>query len=327
MRRNVHAGHIESGGLRLEMFTDDELDDLHLGTLEVLERTGVFVADDQARQLFAGAGARVAGDGVVRIPGHVVEEAIATAPSRLVLCGRDPSRDTVLEPGRVNFCNFGQAVYVVDASGDYRAAVIADSLDTARLIDALPEIDILMGTVAAADVPIATANLRRAEQMFTGCSKHALLAPGSDRVAALTREMAAVAAGYSDAADLRARPTVTHVVCPVSPLKLIGEVSDVIIGAARAGIPLNVVSAALAGVTAPVHLAGAIVLTNAEVLACTVLAQLAARGAPVIYGSSTTASDLRFGSASVGSPECALVSAGLAALARRYRLPSLLAGL
>lgn len=327
MRRQPRSGHLCSGGLRVNMFTDDELDDIHLATLEVLERTGVFVEDDEAREVLAGGGARVDDAGVVRIPGHVVDEAIASAPSRVVCCGRDPADDTVLEAGRVSFCNFGQAVLVVDADGVLRPSGIDDLEDTARLVDALPEMDILMGTVAAPDVPVVTANLHRAERLMTGCSKHALLAPGSARIAALTRAMAAVAAGYGSLDELRRRPTVTHVVCPVSPLRLIAEVTSVIIDAAREGIPVNVVSMALGGVTAPIRLAGAIVQSNAEVLACIVLAQLTAKGAPVIYGSSTTASDLRYGSASVGSPECALISAGLAAVARRYRLPSVLAGL
>ena len=49
-------------------------------------------------------------------------------------------------------------------------------------------------------------------------------------------------------------------------------------------------------------------------------------GAPVVYGSSTTAMDLRLASASVGSPELALISAAVVQIARRYQLPSWVAG-
>jgi trimethylamine---corrinoid protein Co-methyltransferase len=328
MRRNLHAGHRGSGGLRLEMFTSDELDDLHLATLDVLERTGIFVETEEAREILAGAGCRVGDDRVVHIPGHVVEDAVAAAPSRLVCCGRDPKDDTLLEAGRVTFCNFGQAVLLYDVrTGEPRKSVLSDLGDSATLIDALPDIDILMGTLAAPDAPVPTANLYRAAQLFSRSSKHAILAPGGARIAQYTREMAAAAAGYGSMDEYRDRPTVMVVICPVSPLKLIGEVCDVIIDSARAGTPQIVLSAALGGVTAPVHLAGAIVLNNAEVLAGIALAQLTRKGTPVVYGSSTTASDLRYASASVGSPECGLINAGLAALTRRYRLPSILAGL
>ena len=114
MRRNAHAGRARRDGCEFRVLTDDDLADIHLGTLEVLERTGVFVEDEEAREIFAGAGATVDAKGVVRIPGHVVEQAVRTAPSKLRLAGRDPKNDIVLEAGRVGFTNFGEGVQIVD---------------------------------------------------------------------------------------------------------------------------------------------------------------------------------------------------------------------
>ena len=59
MIRNPRAGARKSGGFRLEVFSDDELREIHGATLEVLSRTGVFVEDDEAREIFAAAGAEV----------------------------------------------------------------------------------------------------------------------------------------------------------------------------------------------------------------------------------------------------------------------------
>ena len=84
---------------------------------------------------------------------------------------------------------------------------------------------------------------------------------------------------------------------------------------------------ALAGGSAPVTPAGTLVTHNAEVLAGIILAQLTERGAPCFYGSASTGMDLRFASASVGSPELALFSAACAQIARHYLLPSFVAGL
>jgi len=83
---------------------------------------------------------------------------------------------------------------------------------------------------------------------------------------------------------------------------------------------------AMAGGSSPVTLAGTLVTHNAEVLAGIVLNQLTCKGAPVIYGSSTTAMDLRLATASVGSPECAMINAAVAQMARYYLLPSWVAG-
>jgi trimethylamine--corrinoid protein Co-methyltransferase len=65
---------------------------------------------------------------------------------------------------------------------------------------------------------------------------------------------------------------------------------------------------------------------NAEVLGGLVLNQCTRKGAKFIYGSSTTAMDLRFASASVGSPECALISAAVAQMSTYYGVPSWVAG-
>jgi trimethylamine--corrinoid protein Co-methyltransferase len=104
------------------------------------------------------------------------------------------------------------------------------------------------------------------------------------------------------------------------------DATEVIIAAARLGLPDTILSMAMAGASAPVTLAGTLVTHNAEVLSGVVLSQLAERGSPVIYGSSTTAIDLRLATASVGSPELALISAACAQLAQRYALPSFIAG-
>jgi trimethylamine---corrinoid protein Co-methyltransferase len=53
---------------------------------------------------------------------------------------------------------------------------------------------------------------------------------------------------------------------------------------------------------------------------------LTRKGAPFIYGSSSCSMDLRFGTAVVGNPETALLNAGVAQIARRYRLPCQVAG-
>jgi len=49
-------------------------------------------------------------------------------------------------------------------------------------------------------------------------------------------------------------------------------------------------------------------------------------GAKVIYGSSSTAMNLKAATAVVGTPELALINASVAALARYYLLPSWVAG-
>jgi len=138
-------------------------------------------------------------------------------------------------------------------------------------------------------------------------------------------EMATVVAGGEDA--FRRRPLIGFGCCPVSPLQLPRDATDVIIESARAWCPDTILSMAMSGGSSPVTLAGTLVLHNAEVLGGIVLAQLTERGCPITYGSSTTAMDLKLATASVGSPELALFSAACAQIARHYGLPTFVAGL
>ena len=111
MRRSLHAGASQSGGLKLDVFTADELEQVHLGTLEVLQHTGLFVEDDEALAIFASGGADVDRERrLVKIPPYMVEEAARSAPASLRLAGRSPHKDFVLEADRVGFTNFGEGI-------------------------------------------------------------------------------------------------------------------------------------------------------------------------------------------------------------------------
>ncbi len=140
MKRNLQVGGGRSRGLSFSVFTETELDQIHYATLEVLERTGIFVEDDEALDIFKDGGCRVDREHrVVRIPPHVVEDAIRSAPSKYVLCGRDPKNDFLMEPGRVAFTNFSEGIAVIDLeSGEHRNCTLEDVATIARLNDYLP---------------------------------------------------------------------------------------------------------------------------------------------------------------------------------------------
>ncbi len=326
MKRNLFAGGRRSGGLRLDVFTDAELQDIHLATLEILERTGVWVEIDEALDIFGDGGCVVDRQTrIVRIPPHLVEDAIRSAPASITLCGRDPKNDIVVEAGRVGFSNFGEGVMVVDPhSGELRTSTKQDLADIARVCDALPNVDVFEIAVGAGDKPPATASVHNHEAAIVNQTKPISGGPLDGRAVRISLRMLEAVQGSPEA--VCERPMMIMGTCPVSPLKLVKDCCEIVIEAARAGVPSCVLSMAMAGGSSPVTLAGTLVTHNAEVLAGIVLSQLTERGSKVLYGSSTTAMDLKLAAASVGSPELALISAGVAQLARQYRLPSYIAG-
>ena len=326
MKRNFQPGRQLSTGLSLNILSDDELDQIHLGTLEVLNDTGVFIEDDEALDRFEQGGAYVDRDSkIVKIPPFMVEDAIRSAPPKVVLYGRNPKHDIVLEKTRVHFTNFSEGVMVNDPyTGENRAPVKQDLVDSARVIDYLDEIDFCEKALGAHDVSQTTVPLHNAEAYLTNTTKHCAFGPGNGAFLRKIIQMAeAIVGGVK---EFRKRPIVSFTTCPVSPLKLISDCCEIIMEAAKNNVVCNILSMAMAGGTSPVTLAGTLVNHNVEVLSGITLAQLTRKGAPVIYGSSTTAMDLKRASASVGTPECAVLSGAVARLARYYNLPSYVAG-
>ena len=326
MRRGAAVGRRRLAGVSMEVLGQDDLEDIHLATLRVLELAGVFVESEDALDVFARGGCRV--DTVtkmVRIPPHVIEDAVRSSPPTLVLHGRDRARDVVLGRGRSVFTSFGEGIFVIDPyTGERREPRKEDVAASAAVVDALDGLGLCNRALGSHDVPLRVAALHNADAILRNTTKHVVIGPQSGFIAERVVGLQAAILGSADA--VHERPLVTFTACPVSPLKLARDCCEIILVAARSGIGANVVSMALAGGSSPVTLAGTLVVHNAEVLAGIALAQLAERGAPVLYGSVTTGMDLRLAAASVGSPELTLISAAVAQLARHYGLPSFVAG-
>jgi trimethylamine--corrinoid protein Co-methyltransferase len=327
MARGLQAGYGQLQGFSLNMFSSHEYEELHLGTLDVLQNYGVLVFGDEALDIFEKNGAFVdRQSNRVRIPAHLVEDAIHSAPSTILLAGRNPKFDVTLQQRRTGFTNFGAGVMVVDPfTGEYRESNKQDVAYTALAVDALEHVDIYSSAVVARDVNEKATDLHEAEAFLSNTSKHCQhidLTGGAG--ARKFFEMAAAIVGGMG--KLRERPIVSALVCPTSPLQLHLHTAEIIIECARAGVPVNVLSMAMSGASAPVTLAGTLVTHNAEVLAGITLHQLTSRGAPVIYGSSTTTFDLTYVTAPVGAPELGMISSAVAGLATYYMLPSYVAG-
>lgn len=304
--------------------TDDELYAIHAASLEVLAEIGIKVESKKAQKIFADGGATIDGD-FVRIPPSLVEECIRTAPSVIKLAGRNPKNDYIIKQKKVAFINFGEGVNVIDPyTKEYRRSTKEDLGRNTKVADSLKVLPVAYRSVAAQDKPGAVQALHNMEVMFHNTSKHIFIGPDGAVNASKIIDMAAFIMGGKDV--LRERPIVTFNVCPTSPLQLNPTAADTIIVGAEHGIPSNVISMALAGATGPVTMAGVLVTHNAEVLSAVVLSQLTKKGAPVLYGSSTSMMDMRHLTTPVGAPELAMISNAVAQLSQYYLLPSFVAG-
>jgi trimethylamine--corrinoid protein Co-methyltransferase len=315
MDTNYHAHQT----LQFRVLSDRQIETIYQATLECLVRTGVNVRNAEARELLAHAGARV--DGVrVRIPAHIIQDAIASNPRSFTLWGRDGKHRMQIVPDRVYFGPGPTCTYFIDPeTGERRKTRRSDPGLTARVCDALDNVDYVMSLGLIDDVTPHLAPVYEFAEMIANTSKPVLswgYAP--DNVADIYRIAVAVA-GSEEA--LRQRPFIAFFATFQSPLVQTDEDLANAFWAAEHGIPVIFIGGGAAGSTGPVTGAGTLVVTLAGALTSLAITQLKVRGAPVCIGGVPEAMDLRTSRPCYGSPEMSLFSAALSDIACYLGLP------
>jgi trimethylamine--corrinoid protein Co-methyltransferase len=285
---------------------------IHHASLSVLACTGVHVELDLARDLYRQGGARVDGRRVY-LSEQMVNRALELAPERVLLAGRDPAQDVVLEGKRVYAGTGGSPTAVLDPGADtVRPANLDDLRRLVTLADALPHCDFVVIPIHPTDVPEADVPINRFYTSVSSTGKHVMGGVGS--------AAGAMIAGSVEA--LRARPIVSAITSwMVSPLHLDTHVTETLLAWCRSGLPVALSSAPMAGSTSPATLSGTLTQLNAEQLSGIVLTQLARPGTPVLAGYIPGVADMRSGGYLGGTVEFGMMQAAAAQMAHFYRVP------
>lgn len=302
---------------------------IHDASLRVLEDTGVIVEDEQTLDIFSGSGCVVdPGKKVVKIPRMITEDAIQSAPGRILLHGRGAEDDILLDSQshQGHYANFPSNINVVEmGTGRVRPSTKQDLIQMTRLCDGLANLSFYSRAVYPLDVKPSLMHIHTAEACLKNTSMHSIHGPESEWETEQIIRMAETL--EEDEANMGLRKPVSFVSSVISPLKMSRDFCEVVITSSRHGYTTIIASAAMAGGTAPIHLAGLIVQTNAEILSGIVLAQLVNRGTPVVYACYSTGMDLKLASSPLGSPEAALTTSIVSGLCKYYRIPCQVPGL
>lgn len=315
----MHAMDSAQPNLRLRVLSDAQVNQLLQGTLECLQRTGVNVLNAQARDLLASAGARV--DGVqVRIPPHLVQDAIAASPRTFTIWGRDLRNRLQVVPGRVQFGPGPTCTNYVDPiSGVRRRARRGDPAMTARVCDALEYIDYVMGLALPDDVTPELAPVYEFADMVANTGKPIIAWAFTQENIRDIYQIALAAAGGAEA--FHRRPFVGFLTTCQAPLIHTNAELDSTFWAIDHGLPIVYVGGSCSGVSSPITGAGALVVSLAGILSGLAIIQLYRRGAPVVLGSVTSAMDPRSARVAYGAPEMSLYSAATAQVLEYLDLP------
>lgn len=297
----------------LKMLSDDEIRDIHVGTLRVLREVGVKFADPETLVFLAEHGCRVDQERqVVKFPADLVETCLSQCPTEFRLRARNPDHDIVFDERTVQFSACSGMEILDLETMERRPGRLRDAEQAARLCDAL---DVLAGVNTGlghiVDRPAET-NL---EWLYATAIRN------SEKVTSVgvmnDSETWGIRMAQAAGEDIIVVPSSS------SPL---GWSRDQIVGMQRAlaaDMPVGAQSMASPGMTAPATLAGTATVMNAEILAMLVLVQLLKPGTGMMYSCFTIPMDMRTTNLASGSMELGMLTAISAQLSKHYGLGSM----
>ena len=308
----------------LQVLSEDEKNQVHTRSLDILANTGVRVDTAIGRNLLKEAGAQVNEDThIVRFPRDLVEESLRITTKDFKLGARRPGWDLKMNAGNFTLLADGEGMFVVDAeTGERRSSTAKDWLNATHLIDALDEIGIYWSMVERGDeppIPTPGEMVKHYSRIFSNFSKHVQDgSPGAEFSPWLLEILQVI---FGDKETIRNTHPFSFLHCPQSPLVIDQQYMDAYLALLGWDIPVAIMPMPLMGGTAPGSLIATIILGNCEVLATLCMIQSGAPGTPIIYAPVFAISNLRNGSYSAGAIESGLTGAASTEMARYYGLP------
>jgi trimethylamine--corrinoid protein Co-methyltransferase len=303
--------------------SDSDIEQIHQTNVKVFAEIGVQVNFPEARELFQKAGASVDDSTrIVKVPPTLFQELISQAPSIVTLYGRAEDGDLDCEIGgdKVYIGTGGTALNVQDpGENGCRRSRLTDIMQIARLVETLDNIHFYMLNVYPNELPVEQVDVNRFGAALNRTRKHIIGGVYTVEGVRNVIRMAEIIAGSPE--KLRERPFISMVTCPISPFKLDEMYGQLIMEVARQNIPVVVPTEPLCGATAPITLAGNLVVQSVDTLAGVMLTQLTNPGTPVLFGCISSITDLRDMKYLSGAIEMGLMNAAAAQMARYYQLP------
>ena len=302
------------------MLSDAFIDQIINEALDVLEKTGVLVENEEALQLLQDAGCRVQGQ-TVHFKAAIVQKTLDSAPGKIHVYDRKGELALRLEGNQIHFDPGSAALMILDPdSGEEREPVTRDLLRFSRLTDALPYLAAQSTGLISTDVPKMMQDRYRLYVALMNGTKPVITGTFAVESFRIMKEMLVCVRGSEE--KLKEKPLAIFDCCPSPPLKWSNLTCQNLIDASRSSIPAELVSMPLTGATSPVTLSGALVQLTAENLSGITIHQLANAGAPIIFGGSPAGFDMRKGTTPMGAMETMMIDSAYAQIGKTFGLPT-----
>ncbi len=293
---------------------------IHFATLELLETVGVKILDDEARTMLSDAGCRIKPDNIVLFPNWLVDDCIRSAPSRITIYNRLGKEAMRLENNRIHYGMGTDLLHTYDLdTGALRQSQLKDVANAAKIADALDEIDFSGSYALPYDSPDNMGYIDSFKAQLENTTKPIFFTAAGPEDLAIINSLAAAAVGGADI--LKEKPIHINYSEPLTPLAHSSGAIKKLMYCADNLIPVNYTPGMMSGGTAPVTLAGAITVGNAEALSGLVMHQVRRKGAPIISGFGMSTLDMKTAACVYGCPEYRLALSACADLYHYYGVP------
>ncbi len=317
-----------------ERLSPDQIELVDEVSRELLEDPGLLCYNDEAAAIYSDAGAKVENeDGCkrVKLPSSVIDKALESAPSTVVLGARNPDNRLILdahEP-RSRFGSGAETNVWLDVdfedgkpSFTRKNGSIDRLCKAAHLCDNLENLDFFIRCVNIQDEEVTSENkdVNKYLASLNNITKHVQAGLTSLDHLDDVMKLGQIIAGGED--EFQENPVLSFITCVIkSPLQVVEDTANKLMAIARRGAPVVISSSPMGGATASFDEFGMVAQINAEILAGVTLNQLAAPGAPVLYGSVPVRTRLDTLDDMYGAPEFNLYNLDCTQMARHYGLP------
>ena len=286
---------------------------------QLIEDPGVRVAQ-YVVELLRSAGVTVT-EGVAHIPEALARSLLELVPREFHLYGRKGKAVVRYGGDGVHFDPGSSCLNILDAETQQaRPALAADLVRLVQVAEMLPQFAAQSTAMVCNDVPPEIGDWYRLLLVLWHSEKPVVTGAFSASSLHTLLELLAIESGGREA--LRSKPRAVFDVCPSPPLNWSEFASQNLVDLARAGVPAEIVSMPLAGATAPVTLAGAAVQHAAECISGITIHQLAAPGAPIVWGGAPAIFDMRTGKTPMGAIETAMLDVACAQVGKYFGFPT-----
>jgi trimethylamine---corrinoid protein Co-methyltransferase len=304
---------------RYEVLSEQALDVIDRGWRRLVSEIGVEFLLPEAVDVLVAAGQTLEDENRIRFDPDFILEQVAKAPREFELQARNPARTAHIGGDHMVFAPVYGPPFIRE--GDTRRdAKMADFENLVKLCQAFDQLDSPGGTICEPeDRPLDSRHLDMVFALQTLSDKPYMGSVTSGPNAADTIRMGEILFGGRDA--IERAPVSISLINVNSPLRYDDRMLAAMLEYVKANQAVVVSPFLLMGAMSPVSLPATLVQQVAEALAGIALAQTIRPGAPVVFGSFLSNTDMQSGSPSFGTPESGLGVLCTGQIARRFGLP------